>query len=71
MESHIRNVYTNANRTLGFLRQFVFLPQDAKGAAYESLVRQIFLRMEARFGILIIMVLMLNWRMCKSVQLGL
>ena len=37
--SHIRNVCSMANRTLGFLRQHLFsCPQDVKEAAYKSLV---------------------------------
>ena len=40
--SHIRNVCSNANRTLGFLRRNLFsCPQDVKEAAYKSLVRPI------------------------------
>ena len=38
--SHIRNVCSMANRTLGFLRRNLFsCPQDVKEAAYKSLVR--------------------------------
>ena len=37
--SHIRNVCSKANRTLGFLRRNLFsCPQDVKEAAYKSLV---------------------------------
>ena len=40
--SHIRNVCSNANRTLGFLRRNLFsCPQDVKEAAYKTLVRPI------------------------------
>ena len=40
--SHIRNVCSKANRTLGILRQNLFsCPQDVKEAAYKSLVRPI------------------------------
>ena len=40
--SHIRNVCSKANRTLGFLRRNLFsCPQDVKEAAYKSLVRPI------------------------------
>ena len=40
--SHIRNVCTKANRTLGFLRRNLFsCPQDVKEAAYKCLVRPI------------------------------
>ena len=38
--SHIRNVCSKANRTLGFLRRNLFsCPQDVKEAAYKSMVR--------------------------------
>ena len=37
--THIRNVCTKTNRTLGFLRRSLFsCPQDVKEAAYKSLV---------------------------------
>ena len=37
--SHIRNVCSRANRTLGFLRRNLFsCPQDVKEAAYKTLV---------------------------------
>ena len=40
--SHIRNVCSKANRTLGFLRRNLFsCPQDVKEAAYKTLVRPI------------------------------
>ena len=40
--SHIRNVCSKANRTLGFLRRNKFsCPQDVKEAAYKSMVRPI------------------------------
>ena len=40
--SHIRNVSSKANRTLGFLRRNLFsCPQDVKEAAYKSMVRPI------------------------------
>ena len=40
--SHIRNVCSGANRTLGFLRRNLFsCPQDVKEAAYKTLVRPI------------------------------
>ena len=40
--SHIRNVCSKANRTLGFLRRNVFsCPQDVKEAAYKNMVRPI------------------------------
>ena len=40
--SHIRNVCSKANRTLGFLRRNLFpCPQDVKKAAYKSPVRPI------------------------------
>ena len=38
--SHIRNVCSKANRTLGFLRRNLFsCPQDVKEVAYKSMVR--------------------------------
>ena len=41
-DTHIRNVCTKANRTLGFLRRNLFsCPQDVKEAAYKILVRPI------------------------------
>ena len=40
--SHIRNVCSRANRTLGFLRRNLFsCPQDVKEAAYKTLARPI------------------------------
>ena len=40
--SHIGNVCSKANRTLGFLRRNLFsCPQDVKEAAYKSMVRPI------------------------------
>ena len=40
--SHIRNVCSKANRTLGFMRLNLFsCPQDVKEAAYKSMVRPI------------------------------
>ena len=40
--SHIRNVCSKANRTLGFLRRNLFsCPKDVKEAAYKSMVRPI------------------------------
>ena len=40
--SHIRNVCTKANRTLGFLGRNLFsCPQDVKEAAYKRLVQPI------------------------------
>ena len=40
--SHIRNVCSKANRTLGFLRRNLFsCPQDVKEAAYKIMVRPI------------------------------
>ena len=39
-DTHISNVCTNANRTLGFLRRNLYsCPQDVKEAAYKGLVR--------------------------------
>ena len=54
--SHVRNVCSEANRTLGFLRRNLFsCPQDVKEAAYIVWCDQS-LSMEAQFGALIIMV---------------
>ena len=40
--THISNICTKANRTLGFLRGTLFsCPQDVKEAAYEGMVRPI------------------------------
>ena len=40
--THISNICTKANRTLGFLRQTLFsCPQDVKEAAYKGMVRPI------------------------------
>ena len=40
--SHIRNVCSKANRTLGLLRRNLFsCPQDVQEAAYKSMVRRI------------------------------
>ena len=47
--THVRNVYTKANRTLGFLRQNLHsYPQEVKEAAYKGLVRP--WSMAIRFG---------------------
>ena len=54
--SHIRNVCSKSNRTLGFLRRNLFsCHQDVKEAAYKSMCDQS-LSMEAQFGTLIVMV---------------
>ena len=40
--THISNICTKANRTLGFLRQTLFsCPQNVKEAAYKGMVRPI------------------------------
>ena len=40
--THINNICTEANRTLGFLRRNLFsCPQDVKEAAYKGLVRPV------------------------------
>ena len=42
MESHVSNVCTKANRTLGFLRRNLYsCPQEVKEAAYKGLVRPV------------------------------
>ena len=40
--THVSNVYTKANRTLGFLRRNLYsCPQEVKEAAYKGLVRPV------------------------------
>ena len=40
--THVGNICTKANRTLGFLRQnLYFCPQEVKEAAYKGLVRPV------------------------------
>ena len=40
--THVSNICTNANRTLGFLRRNLYAcPQDVKEAAYKGLVRPV------------------------------
>ena len=39
--THVSNVCTKANRTLGFLTKLTFLPQEVKEAAYKGLMRPI------------------------------
>ena len=54
--SHIRNVCSKANRTLGFLRRNLFsCPQDVKKQLIKVWCNQS-LSMEAQFGTLIVMV---------------
>ena len=54
--SHIRNVCSRANATLGSLRRNIFsCPRDVKEAAYKTLVRPI-LEYGSIIGILIVMV---------------
>ena len=51
--THISNICTKANRTLGFLRRTLFsCPQDVKEAAYIGMTIKS-LNMEAQFGTLI------------------
>ena len=55
----ISNVYTKANRTLGFLRRDLFsCPKDVREAAYKGLVRPIleYGSSVCRFGTLIMKV---------------
>ena len=67
--SHIRNVCSKANRTLGFLRRNLFSCfQNVKEEPIKVWGDQS-LSMEAEFGTLIVMVYTMNWKMCKSVQL--
>ena len=52
--THINNICTKDNRTLGFLRRTLFSgPQNVKEAAYKGMVRPI-LEHGARFGTLIL-----------------
>ena len=40
--THISNICTKANRTIGFLKQTLFsCPHDVKGAAYKGMMHQI------------------------------
>ena len=56
--SHIRNVCSKANRTLGFLRRNLFsCPQGVKESAYKSMVRPILeYGSTVEFGTLVVMV---------------
>ena len=61
--THIRNICTKANRTLGFLRRTLFsCPQNVKEAAYKS--------MEARSGTPILISFKKNWKRFKIVRQG-
>ena len=54
--THISNICTKANRTLGFLRRTLYsCPQDVKEAAYKGMVRPILEYMEARYETPILM----------------
>ena len=68
--THISNVCTKANRTLGFLRRnLYFCPPDVKESAYKGLVRS--WNMEAQFGTLTLMASRKNWKRSKIVRQGL
>ena len=41
--THVNNVCTKANRTLGFLRRNILAPQEVKEAAYKGLVHPVLL----------------------------
>ena len=65
--THISNVYTKANRTLGFLRRNLYsCPPDVKEAAYKGLVH-----MEAQFGTITLMASRKNWKRSKIARKGL
>ena len=69
--THISNVCTKANRTLGFLDEICFLaPKDVRKAAYKGLVKPIL-----EYGSSVwdphYEDLKMIWRKCKSVRLGL
>ena len=65
--THISNVCTKANRTLGFLRRNLYsCPPDVKEAAYKGLVC-----MEAQFGTLTLMASRKNWKRSKIMGQGL
>ena len=54
LNTHISNICTQANRTLGFLKRTLFsCPQNVKEAAYMVLCGQ-YWSMEARYGTLIL-----------------
>ena len=72
--THISNICTKANRTLGFLRRTLFsCPQNVKEAAYKGMVRPIleYIYMEARSGTPILISLKKNWKRFKFVRQGL
>ena len=67
--THISNVCTKANRTLGFLRRNMYsCPPDVKEAAYKGLVRPV---LEAQFGTLTPMASRKNWKRSKIARQGL
>ena len=71
--THISNVCTKANRTLGFLRRNLYsCPLDVKEAAYKGLVRPVLeWNMEAQFGTLTLMASRKNWKRSKIMRQGL
>ena len=69
--THISNICTKANRTLGFLRQTLFsCPQNVKEAAYKGWCVQSW-SMEARSGTPILISFKKNWKRFKIVRQGL
>ena len=63
--THVGNICTKANRTLGFLRRNISLcPRDVKEVAYKGLV-------QVQFGIPVEKLFRLNWKRCRIEQLGL
>ena len=69
--THINNICTKANRTLGFLRRNLFsCPQDVKEAAYKDWCAQSW-NMEVLFGILKLNASRRNWRRFRIVPLDL
>ena len=68
--THISNVCTKANRTLGFLRRNLYsCPPDVKQLIKDWCGRS--WNMEAQFGTLTLMAARKNWKGSKIVQQGL
>ena len=69
--THISNVCTKANRTLGFSRRNLYsCPPDVKEAAYKDWCGRSW-NMEAQFGTLTLMASRKNWKRSKIVWQGL
>ena len=65
--THISNICTKANRTLGFLMRTLYsCPQNVREAAYKGMVR-----MEARSGTPILISFKKNWKRFKIERQGL